>query len=68
MNRRPQGIKEIREARERSDAERRRLLELYKGHQAAADHERHPVRPQSPQSEVGLSRSTSARRLPLRGD
>ena len=40
MNRRPQGIKEIREARERSDAERRRLLELHKGHQAAADHER----------------------------
>jgi hypothetical protein len=41
MNRRPQGIKDIREARERSDAERRRLLELHKGHQAAADHERH---------------------------
>jgi len=48
MSRRPQGIKEsrsqgikdIREAREKSDAERRRLLELYKGHQAAADHER----------------------------
>jgi hypothetical protein len=41
MNRRPQGIKEIREARERSAAERRRQLELYKGHQAASDQERH---------------------------
>lgn len=38
---RSQSIKEIREARERSDADRRRLLEHYKGHQAAADRERH---------------------------
>ena len=37
---RPQGIKDIREAREKSNAERRRLLELYKSHQAAADQER----------------------------
>jgi hypothetical protein len=38
--RRPQGIKEIREARDKADAERRRMLERFREHQAAVDRER----------------------------
>ena len=37
--RRPQGIKEIREAREKADAERKRLLERYKDHQLTVQRE-----------------------------
>lgn len=40
MSRRPQGIKEIREGREKADAERRRMLEHFKNRQAATDRER----------------------------
>jgi hypothetical protein len=40
-DRRPQGIKEIREARGKAEAERRRTLERYKDHQTAVDRERH---------------------------
>src|SRR5262245_25813894 len=40
ITRRPQGIKEIREAREKADAERKRMLERYKDHQLAAERER----------------------------
>ncbi len=40
-DRRPQGIRELREAREKADAERRRTLEHFKEHQAAVDRERH---------------------------
>lgn len=39
-DRRPQGIKNIREAREKAEAERRRTFERYKEHQSAADRER----------------------------
>ena len=38
---RPQGIKEIRETREKADAERRRTLERFKEHHAAVDRDRH---------------------------
>lgn len=40
-DRRPQGIKEIREAREKAEAEQRRTFERYKEHQTAVDRERH---------------------------
>src|SRR5262249_44742217 len=40
FNRRPQGVKEIGEAREKADAERKRLLERYKDHQIAVERER----------------------------
>jgi hypothetical protein len=40
-DRRPQGIKEIREAREKAEAERRRTFERFKEHQTAVDRERH---------------------------
>jgi hypothetical protein len=40
MRRRPQGIMEIREAREKTEAERRRMLERYKDHHLAAERER----------------------------
>lgn len=39
FNRRPQGIKEVREAREQADAERRRLLERHKDHHLAVQRE-----------------------------
>lgn len=39
FRRRPQGIKEIREAREQADAERRRLLERHKEHHLAVQRE-----------------------------
>jgi hypothetical protein len=39
MSRRPQGIKEIREGREKADAERRRMLEHFKNRQATANRE-----------------------------
>ncbi|MGD9715275.1 MAG: hypothetical protein AB7V46_24940, partial [Thermomicrobiales bacterium] len=41
MTWRPRGIQEIREAREKADAERRRILERFKDRQAAVDGERH---------------------------
>lgn len=40
ITRRPQGLKEIREAREKADAARRKLIERYKDIQSAADRER----------------------------
>jgi hypothetical protein len=40
IGRRPQGIKEIREAREKADAERKRMLERYKDHHLVAERER----------------------------
>jgi hypothetical protein len=40
-DRRPQGIKEMREAREKAEAERRRTFERFKEHQSAVDRERH---------------------------
>lgn len=40
ITRRPQGLKEMREARERADAGRRKLIERYKDIQSAADRER----------------------------
>src|SRR5258706_7398029 len=39
--RRPQGIKEVHEAREKAEAERRRTLDRFKEHQIAVDRERH---------------------------
>ena len=39
MSRRPQGINEVREAREKADAERKRLLERYRDHHLAAQRE-----------------------------
>src|SRR4051812_17534078 len=39
--RRQQGIKEVREAREKAEAERRRTFERYKEHRTAVDRERH---------------------------
>ena len=39
-DRRPQGIKEVNEAREKAEAERRRTLDRFKEHQSAVDHER----------------------------
>jgi len=41
MTRRLHGIKEIREAREKADAERRRMLDRFKDHQAAVDREQY---------------------------
>jgi hypothetical protein len=38
--RRPHGLKEIREAREKAEAERRRMLEKYKDHHLATERER----------------------------
>jgi len=40
VSRRPQGLKEFREAREKADAERRKLVERYKDVQSAAERER----------------------------
>ena len=39
--RRPQGIKEVHEAREKAEAERRRTFDRFKEHKIAADRERH---------------------------
>jgi len=41
MTRRLQGIKEIREGREKADAERWRMLDRFKDHQAAVDREQY---------------------------
>jgi hypothetical protein len=40
MNRPPQGINAFRKGREKADAERRRMLDRFKNHQAAVDRER----------------------------
>jgi hypothetical protein len=40
-DRRPQGVKEMREARDKAEAERRRTFERFKEHQSAVDRERH---------------------------
>src|SRR5258705_11072379 len=40
-DRRPRGIKEVKEARQKAEAERRRTLDRFKEHQGAVDRERH---------------------------